>query len=116
MTEMSTAQQALTIGAAVIATLLTRYLPYLLFPAGKKTPDFIVYLGKYLAPAVFGLLIVYCLRNVSFSAGGTYGIAEGIAIGVVVISFLWKKNMMISMAAGTVTYMILMQTIYAAAV
>ena len=113
MSEMSLMQQALTIGAAVAATLLTRYLPYLLFPAGKETPAYIVYLGRYLAPAVFGLLIVYCLRNVSFSAGGTFGIPEAAAIAVVAGSFLWRQNMMLSMAAGTVVYMILMQTIFA---
>jgi branched-subunit amino acid transport protein AzlD len=113
MSEMTLTQQLVTIGCAVAATLLTRYLPYLLFPAGKKTPDFVVYLGKYLAPAVFGLLIVYCLRNVSFSEGGTYGIAESAAIAIVAGSFLWKKNMMISMAAGTIAYMILVQTFFA---
>ena len=113
MSEMNLTQQILTIAAAVAATLLTRYLPYLLFPAGKETPGFVVYLGKYLAPAVFGLLIVYCLRNVSFSPGGTYGAAEAAAIAVVVVSFLWKKNMMVSMAAGTAVYMLLMQTVFA---
>ncbi len=113
MSEMTLLQQAVTIGAAVAATLLTRYLPYILFPAGKETPKYIVYLGKYLAPAVFGLLIVYCLRNVSFAPGGTFGIPEGIAVAVTAGSFLWKKNMMFSMAAGTISYMILIQTVFA---
>lgn len=110
---MTPTQQALTIATAVAATVLTRFLPYILFPAGRKTPAFITYLGKYLAPAVFGLLVVYCLRNVSFSAGGTYGIPETIAITAVVLTFLWKKNMLISMASGTILYMILMQTFFA---
>ncbi len=109
MSEMTLVQQAVTIGAAVAATLLTRYLPYILFPAGKKTPEFIVYLGKYLAPAVFGLLIVYCLRNISFAPGGTLGIPEGIAVAATAGSFLWKKNMMLSMAVGTLMYMMLIR-------
>ena len=113
MSEMTLFQQAVTIGAAVLATVLTRFLPYIMFPAGKQTPPFIAYLGRYLAPAVFGLLVVYCLRNISFSAGGTYGIPEMIAIAVVVGTFLWKKNTLISMASGTMLYMILVQTLFA---
>ena len=113
MSEMTQLQQAVTIGAAVLATVLTRFLPYIIFPAGRKTPPFVAYLGKYLAPAVFGLLVVYCLRDISFSAGGTCGIPEMIAIAVVAVTFLWKKNMLISMASGTILYMILMQTVFA---
>lgn len=109
---MTLTKQALTIAAAVVATVLTRFLPYILFPAGKKTPAFVTYLGSYLAPAVFGLLVVYCLRNISFSAGGTCGIPEAIAIAVVVLTFLWKKSMLLSMASGTILYMILMQTVF----
>ncbi len=112
MSEMTLLQQAVTIGAAVAATLLTRYLPYILFPAGKKTPEYIAYLGKYLAPAVFGLLIVYCLRNISFTPGETFGIPEGIAVAVTAGSFLRRKNMMLSMAAGTISYMILIQAVF----
>ena len=57
--------------------------------------------------------MVYCLRNISFSADGTYGIPEMIAIAVVAVTFLWKKNMLISMASGTILYMILVQTLFA---
>ena len=109
---MNTIQQAITIGMAVLATVLTRFLPYIVFPAGKETPPFILYLGKYLAPAVFGLLVVYCLRNVSFAAGGTYGIPEAIAIAAVAVTFLWKKSMLISMASGTILYMLLVQLVF----
>ena len=70
MDRMTELQQAVTVGAAVLATILTRFLPYILFPAGKETPAFDRYLGSYLAPAVFGLLVVYCLRNVSFLQAG----------------------------------------------
>ena len=70
MDRMTEFQQAVTVGSAVFATILTRFLPYILFPAGKETPAFVRYLGSYLAPAVFGLLVVYCLRNVSFLQAG----------------------------------------------
>ncbi len=108
---MTTWQQTITIGAAVLATVLTRFLPYIVFPAGKETPPFIAYLGKYLAPAVFGLLVVYCLRTVSFAGGGNYGIPEAIAIAVTALTFLWKRSMLISMASGTILYMVLVQSI-----
>lgn len=109
---MTQTEQFITIGVAVAATILTRFLPYLLFPAGKETPKFVVYLGKVLAPAVFGLLVVYCLRDISFQPGGTYGIPEAIAIATVIILHVWKRQMLLSMAGGTAVYMILMQTVF----
>lgn len=86
---MTTAQQMITIGVAVGATILTRFLPYLLFPEGKKIPDFIYYLGKVLAPAVFGLLVLYCLKNVNF-AGGSHGLPELLSILAVILLYKWK--------------------------
>lgn len=112
MSEMTELQQAVTVGAAVLATILTRFLPYILFPSGRETPAFVRYLGRYLGPAVFGLLVVYCLRNVSFSSGGTFGIPEAAAITAVTVTFLWKRSMLISMASGTILYMVLVQTFF----
>ncbi|MDO4614383.1 MAG: AzlD domain-containing protein, partial [Lachnospiraceae bacterium] len=66
---MTIQQIILTIIVVIAATMLTRFLPYLLFPQGRKTPDFVLYLGKVLAPAVFGLLVVYCFRNTGFTYG-----------------------------------------------
>ena len=62
MTQMTLTQQILTIGAVVLGTMLTRFLPFLVFPADRPTPKFIQYLGRVLPGAVFALLIVYCLR------------------------------------------------------
>ena len=73
---MTIPQMAVTVGAVVLATVSTRFLPYLLFPEGRKVPKFILYLGKVLGPAVFGLLVVYCLRNVNFFTG-TPGVRRG---------------------------------------
>ena len=107
---MTIPQMAVTVGAVVLATVSTRFLPYLLFPEGRKVPKFILYLGKVLGPAVFGLLVVYCLRNVNFFTGSR-GIPELLASAVVVALYLWKRNMILPMAGGTMVYMILVQTI-----
>jgi len=104
-------QMLITLAVIVAGTVLTRFLPYIAFPEGRKIPDYILYLGKVLAPAVFGLLVVYCLRNVQFT-GGTYGIPEIIALAVVVVTFLWKRSMLLSMAAGTILYMVLVQAVF----
>lgn len=79
---MTLTEQIITIGMVVLGTALTRFLPFLLFPAGKPTPRYIQYLGKVLPSAVFGLLVVYCLKNVSLFAGSR-GIPELISIAVV---------------------------------
>ncbi len=109
---MSTLQIIITIAVVVGATMLTRFLPYILFPSEEKTPDYIRYLGRVLAPAIFGFLVVYCLKNVNFT-GGSFGIPEIISIALVVVTFVWKRNMMLSMAVGTVLYMVLVQTVFA---
>ena len=108
---MTQAQQLLTVAAVVLGTMLTRFLPFLVFPAGKETPKFIKYLGIYLPAAVFGLLVVYCLKNVtpfSFS----YGIPELISIACVVLLHLWRRQMLLSIAGGTVCYMLLIQFVF----
>ena len=108
---MTTAQQIITIGMAVLATMLTRFLPFIIFPAGKETPEFIKYLGKVLPAAVFGFLVVYCLKNVEILSG-SHGIPELIAVAVVVILHLWKRQMLLSILGGTVVYMLLVQLVF----
>lgn len=108
---MTLKQQMITIGMVVLGTVLTRFLPFLLFPAGKPTPRYIQYLGKVLPSAVFGLLVVYCLKNVSLFSG-SHGIPELIAIMVVAALHLWKRQMLISIAGGTICYMLLVQLIF----
>ena len=68
---MTLTQQLVTIGMVILGTVLTRFIPFLVFPAGKPTPKYIQYLGKVLPAAVFGLLVVYCLRNVDLFAEAT---------------------------------------------
>lgn len=108
---MTLIQQLLTIGMVVLGTMLTRFLPFILFPAGKPTPKYIRYLGKVLPGAVFGLLVIYCLKDVSIFSG-SHGIPELIAITLVVVLHLWKRQMLLSIAGGTVCYMLLVQFVF----
>ncbi len=108
---MTLQQQIITIAMVVLGTMLTRFLPFLLFPAGKPTPKYIRYLGNVLPSAVFGLLVVYCLKNVSLLTG-SHGLPELIAIAVVVALHKWKGQMLLSIAGGTVCYMLLVQLVF----
>lgn len=108
---MTTAQQLITILMISLGTMSMRFLPFLIFPAGKPTPKYIRYLGKVLPGAVFGMLVVYCLKNVSVTAF-PFGIPELISIAVTALLHLWKKQMILSMGAGTIVYMILVQLVF----
>lgn len=108
---MSLWQQVVTIGVCVLATMLTRFLPFMVFSGKRPTPKYIQYLGKALPTAVFGMLVVYCLKNVSILTG-SHGIPELIAIAVTVLIHLWKRKMLLSVAGGTVCYMLLVQLIF----
>jgi branched-subunit amino acid transport protein AzlD len=102
---MTFTQQLLTIGVCVAATMLTRFLPFLVFSSRKPTPPYMQYLGKALPSAIFAMLVVYCLRNVSFLTGN-HGLPELLGIAITVALHLWKRNMMISILGGTLVYMI----------
>ena len=104
-------QGIVTVAAVVLGTMATRFLPFLLFPANKPTPSYVKYLGKVLPFAVIGLLVVYCFRNVSFLSG-SHGIPDLVAAAAVVLLHLWKKNMLLSIAGGTILYMVLVQLVF----
>ena len=108
---MTLAQQIITIGLCAAATQLTRFLPFLVFGRDKKTPKYVQYLGDALPGAIFGMLVIYCLRNVSFTKY-SYGIPELIGIAVTVVTHLWKRSMLLSIAAGTICYMVLVQIVF----
>lgn len=108
---MTLVQQIITISMVVLGTMLTRFLPFLVFPAGKPTPKYVQFLGRALPSAVFGMLVIYCLKNVDLLAG-SHGIPELISIVLVVILHLWKRQMLLSIAAGTACYMCLVQFLF----
>lgn len=108
---MTTPRIIITIAAVVAATMLTRFLPFIIFPAGKPTPKYIVYLGRVLPPAIFGMLVIYCLKDVTILSG-SHGIPELISIATVVGLHLWKRQMLLSIFVGTVCYMLLVQLVF----
>lgn len=109
---MTVTQQIITIAITAIATIITRFLPFAVFQSKKrKTPEFIEYLGKALPAAVFAMLVVYCLKNVDI-LGGSHGLPELISIIVVILLHLWKKQMLVSIAGGTICYMLLIQLVF----
>lgn len=108
---MTLEQQMITIALCVIGTMATRYLPFLIFSSRKPTPEYIQYLGKALPSAIFGMLVVYCLKNVEILSG-SHGLPELISIGVVAALHFWKRQMLVSVAGGTICYMVLVQTVF----
>ena len=95
---------------ALLGTMVTRFLPFLIFPEGKEPPEFIQYLGKVLPYAVIGLLVIYCLKDVP--GIGTYGIPKFLAIAFIVLLHRWKKSILLSIGGGTVFYMLLVQFVF----
>lgn len=108
---MTLMQQIITVAMVVLGTAVTRFLPFLVFPSGKPTPKYVQFLGKFLPAAVFGLLVIYSLKDVNVFAG-SHGIPEMIAILLVIILHVWKRQMLLSIAGGTVCYMLLVQLVF----
>jgi branched-subunit amino acid transport protein AzlD len=108
---LTTTQSLVLIAVIAVATQITRGLPFILFPKNKETPRYILYLGKVLPYSAIGLLVVYCLKNVSFISS-PYGIPEAIAVFCVVVLHLWKNNTLLSIGFGTAVYMVLVQLIF----
>ncbi|MDO4345340.1 MAG: AzlD domain-containing protein [Eubacteriales bacterium] len=92
-------------------TYLVRALPFLLFPGNKKTPPYILYLGKVLPFAIIGMLVVYCLKNVSVLQS-PFGLPELIASIAIIAVHVWKRNTLLSIGGGTLLYMFLVQVVF----
>ena len=101
----------LLIAVAVLVTMATRFLPFLIFGEKRKTPAIIEYLGKVLPCAIMGMLVVYCLKDVSFLSA-PFGLPELIACVVVAALHVWKRNSLLSIGGGTVCYMLLVQLVF----
>lgn len=108
---LTTIQLVITIAVMAITTFITRVIPFILFPGNKKTPNYIHFLGEVLPFAIIGMLIVYCLKTVSF-ASYPFGLSELIAISFIIIIHLWKNNTLLSISGGTLLYMFLVQVIF----
>lgn len=101
----------LIIFAVAAATFATRVIPFLIFPKGKEIPKMVRYLGRVLTPAVIGMLVVYCLKGVSLIRA-PHGIPELCAVFVTAGLHVWKRNNLLSIGAGTVLYMFLIQVVF----
>ena len=107
---MTPLEQIVTILIAGFATVLTRFLPFVIFK-GKKTPKALDYLGFALPCSVFGMLLVYCLKDTVVTSF-PFALPEVLGLAVTSAIYLWKKNTLISIAAGTVFYMFLIQVVF----
>lgn len=108
---MTLIQRLITIGMVILGTVTTRFLPFFVFPADKPTPKYIQYLGKMLPPAALGLLVIYCFKDVSLF-NGTHGIPELITVAAIIALHIWKRQMLVSIAGGTIIYMLLVQFVF----
>lgn len=108
---MTQTQILITILLIAVTTLLTRMLPFLLFPDHKKTPAYIEYLGKVLPFSIMGMLVVYCFKSVSVIKW-PHALPEVIAGVFVVVIHKWKHNLLVSIVGGTVLYMIMVQAVF----
>lgn len=120
---LTTGQAVAAVAVMALVTFLTRALPFLLFGRGERPPKTVLYLGRVLPPAIIAMLIVYCLRNVSFtlpadgSAGAFLAALSGwapqlLAAAAVVLLHVWKRNNLLSIFGGTVLYMVLVQAVF----
>ena len=101
---------AALVAAMSIVTILLRALPFLIFRRGKKIPAYVAYLGEVLPQAIIGMLVIYCLKDMTF-AHAPYGLPELLAAASVVGLQAWRKNSLISILSGTAIYMILIRVI-----
>lgn len=98
------------IAVMAIVTMMLRFLPFVIF-GERPTPKYIDFLGKYLPYAIMGMLVVYCLKGMTFTSA-PFGIPEIIAVAVTAGLHIWKRNTLVSIILGTVSYMLLIQFIF----
>ncbi len=108
---LSGTETLIMILALAAGTQLTRWLPFWLFPENRRPPAVVLYLGRVLPPAVMGLLVVYCLRNIQFSTP-PHGAAEILSVAAVALLHRWRGNVLLSIAGGTALYMVLVQAVF----
>ena len=108
---MTNVQVWYAIAIIVLVTALTRFLPFILLSSGKKTPKIITKLGNLLPYAIMGMLVVYCLKDISFTS--VSGFLPAI-IGCIIVAalYVWKRNTLLSIIVGTVSYMLLVQFVF----
>lgn len=104
-------QTLIIIAAIALGVQVSRWLPFVAFSGKKELPEFVKYLGRVLPPALMGLIVVYCFKGTDI-LGGSHGIPELIASAVVILTYKWKENLLISVGGGTAVYMLLVQLVF----
>ncbi len=107
---MTQTQQILTIISVILGTMTTRFLPFLIFRSESRIPQVIKYLGKVLPAAVFGFLVIYCLKSVNISEVSSI-VPQLLAVIMVAALHIWRRQMLLSIAGGTIFYMLLVQLV-----
>ena len=102
---------AVLIGVCALITATLRFIPFIVFGGKRKTPEFITYLGKVLPFAIMGMLVVFCLKNVT-PAVYPHGIPELICVVIVAVLHIWRRNTLLSIIAGTVVYILLVNFVF----
>ena len=108
---LSSTETLIMIFSIAVGTMITRFLPFALFPENKEVPSFVTYLGEALPSAMMGLLVVYCLRNVSVLSS-PFGIPEILSILFIIVIHKYKNNTLLSIGGGTLLYMFLIQVVF----
>jgi len=107
----SVTQLFIFFGVIILGTVLTRALPFLLFPENKEIPHYMTYLADILPFTIIGMLVVYCLKNISI-VKAPFALPEAISIAVIIVLHIWKKNTLLSIGSGALLYMLLVQYIF----
>lgn len=108
---MDNLHSILIVAVTAAITIALRFLPFLIFGENRKTPPLVAYLGQVLPYAIMGILVVYCLKGMDFTAA-PFGIPEIIGCAVVAGLHVWKRNTLLSIGLGTVCYMLLVQFVF----
>ena len=109
---MSENELWLAVAIIALVTALTRFLPFFAFGGDRKTPKIIEKLGGLLPYSIMGVLVVYCLKGMSFTAGIDGFLPEIISVSLVSALYVWRRNTLLSIVSGTVCYMLLVQFVF----
>lgn len=102
---MTFIEELFTIVAVISGTMLTRFLPFLFFPAGKQIPGYLQYLGHQLPAAILGMLVIYCLKDLNFTSSN-HALPEISSTIIIILIHLKFRHMLFSIATGTIFYIL----------
>ena len=108
---MNNLHSVLIIAVCALVTIALRFLPFLVFGENRQTPPLVSFLGQVLPYSIMGMLVVYCLKDVTLTAS-PFGIPEAMGCAIVAGLHIWKRNTLLSIGAGTVCYMFLVQFLF----